>query len=75
MIHARPTVVSLLACIGSLALFTAVVHGQNGGIIEGMAIEEIAEEGVKAAVIAGVLSGAEAEQLGEAAELVYDSTG
>ena len=72
MLHARPTAL-LLACIGSFTLVTAVVHGQDGGIIEGMAIEEIAEEGVKAAVIAGVLSGAEAEQLGEAAELIYDS--
>ena len=72
MIEVRPTVL-LLSCIGALALTPPVVLGQDGGIIEGMAIEEIAEEGVKAAVIAGVLSGAEAEQLGEAAELIYDS--
>ena len=31
------------------------------------------EEGVKAAVVAGVITGAEAQLLGEAAERVYDS--
>ena len=36
-------------------------------------IDEIAEEGVKAAVVAGLISEEEAEQMGEAAELIYDT--
>ena len=73
MIQLRFSVV-LLVC----AFLSQLAHAQNqgdspGGIIEGLAIEEIAEEGVKAAVVAGVLSGTEAQQLGEAAERIYDS--
>ena len=36
-------------------------------------IDEIAEEGVKAAVVAGLISEEQAEQMGEAAELIYES--
>ncbi|MEC7352085.1 MAG: hypothetical protein VYD99_03085, partial [Planctomycetota bacterium] len=36
-------------------------------------IDEIAEEGVKAAVVAGLISEEEAEQMGEAAELIYET--
>ena len=73
MIHHRFASLLLAPIFLVVSSSLAPAQDDGSGIAEAMAIEELAEEGVKAAVIAGVLSGAEAEQLGEAAEQVYDS--
>ena len=66
-------------CCGFLAGATLQSQAQEGsdpsGIVEAMAIEEIAEEGVKAAVVAGILTGEEAEALGAAADVIYTEPG
>ena len=66
----RLSAVLLLSCPVLLVRPLAAVQSE-AELME--SIDEIAEEGVKAAVVAGLISEEEAEQMGEAAELIYDT--